>query len=116
MKVVEKIHIFTVFALFSLLTAGPAAAYTDVTEGSAPAYVKKSATEEKALQSSGPGVNVQGESGEFDDYLNDDMFPTDEEIRLMDVDPSSRVVLGAGDEGPAGVSYKKSYEKSPIAE
>lgn len=116
MKSVQKIQILGIAVLSGVLSAGIAAAYDDASEGTAPVYAKKSAVEEKALQTTPAGVNVQGESGGFDDYLNDDLFPTDEEIRLMDVDPNSRVVLGAGDDGPAGLAYKKSYEKSPIVE
>lgn len=92
------------------------AAFDDSDAGTAPGYVKRSATEEKAIRSSAPGVNVRGESGGFEDYLNDDLFPEDGEFRLMDVDPDSRLVLGGGDGAPGGVSFKKSYESSPIAE
>lgn len=116
MKMFHRIQVLGLTVIFGLLTSGSAwASLDDVDAGTAPGYVKRSATEEKAIQSSSAGVNVQGESGGFDDYLNDDLFPEDEEIRLMDVDSNSRVVLGA-DDAPAGVSFKKSYEKSPIVE
>ena len=92
------------------------AGFNDDNIGTAPGYVKRSATEEKAIQSSAPGVNVRGESGGFNDYLNDDLFPGDAEFRLLDVDPNSRLVLGGGSDAPGGVSFKKSYESSPIAE
>jgi hypothetical protein len=83
--------------------------------GSAPAATNQSKSEQKAVAAANPGVNVKGESGNFNEYVNDNLFPTDEEIRLMDVDPDSRVVLG-GDDDATGVSFKKSYSKSPIAE
>lgn len=118
MKLMQLIRLSGAFAVLSLMASVPAqAAFDDETPaGTAPGYVKRSATEEKAIVSSAPGVNVRGESGGFDDYLNDDLFPTDEEIRLVDVDPNSRVVLGGGEGAPGGVSFKKSYESSPIAE
>ena len=82
---------------------------------SAPVSTSQSKSEQKAVAAANPGVNVKGESGDFNAYVNDGLFQTDEEIRLMDVDPDSRVVLG-GDEDATGVSFKKSYSKSPIAE
>ena len=116
MKLSFWIPVLALIAASALCASGPAAASgRNEDGGTAPAYVKKSATEEKAVTSAAPGVNVRGESGGFDDYLNDDLFPEDEEVRLMEVDPNSRVVLG-GAEDTAGVSFKKSYEKSPVAE
>ncbi len=117
MKLLNLIRLAGVAMVLGLAVSVPAhAAFDDEPAGTAPGYVKRSATEEKAIAASAPGVNVQGESGGFDDYLNDDLFPTDEEFRLMDVDPNSRVVLGGGDDAPGGLSFKKSYERSPIAE
>lgn len=109
-------QVMLVAALLVLTAQGAALAYGDDDMGTAPGYVKRSATEEKALRNSAAGVNVRGESGGFNDYLNDDLFPEDEEFRLMDVDPNSRLVLGGGEDAPGGLSFKKSYEHSPIAE
>jgi hypothetical protein len=116
MNLSHLIRSMAVAAVLGTLVPGTAfAVFENEDTGTAPGYVKRSATEEKALTSSAPGVNVRGESGGFEDYLNDDLFPEDEEFRLMDVDPDSRLVLGGGEEA-GGVSFKKSYESSPIAE
>jgi hypothetical protein len=122
MKLSDKKFGFGIGFGFSVLAAAVLFASTACAGGSdrdpkgPPAeLLKKSKTEEKAVATSAPGANVRGESGDFKSYLNDDLFPTDEEVRLMDVDDNSRVVLG-GAEDTAGVAYKKSYEKSPIAE
>ncbi|MBP9733165.1 MAG: hypothetical protein KBD07_02170 [Candidatus Omnitrophica bacterium] len=109
-------QVMLVAALLVVTAQGAALAYGDDDMGTAPGYVKRSAMEEKAIQSSAAGVNVRGESGGFDDYLNDDLFPGEDEFRLMDVDADSRLVLGGGEDAPGGVSFKKSYERSPIAE
>lgn len=117
MKLIRQFRFALVIAASVFLAqgvCGTAAAGDDM--GTAPGYVKRSATEEQALRTSAPGVNVRGESGGFEDYLNDDLFPEDDEFRLMDVDPDSRLVLGGGSDAPGGVSFKKSYESSPIAE
>lgn len=116
MKLLNLIRLSGVALLAGLILSAPAQAAFDDEDGTAPGYVKRSASAEKALAASAPGVNVQGESGGFDDYLNDDLFPADEEFRLMDVDPNSRVVLGGGEDAPGGLSFKKSYESSPVLE
>jgi hypothetical protein len=117
MKLLRLTLAVSIAAVLGPLVSGPALAlFDDEAAGTAPGYVKRSANEEKAIRSSAPGVNVRGESGGFNDYLNDDLFPDDEEFRLMDVDPDSRLVLGGGEDAPGGVSFKKSYESSPIAE
>ncbi len=116
MKLLRLTLAVSIAAVLGSFISGPAfALFEDDDAGTAPAYVKRSATEEKAIAASAPGVNVRGESGGFNDYLNDDLFPEDEEFRLMDVDPDSRLVLDGGEDA-GGVSFKKSYESSPIAE
>ncbi len=115
-KVFSGIWVGGALVIFGLFACGAGWAMDDTDDaGTAPGYVKKSAAEEKAIATTAPGVNVQGESGGFNDYLNDDVFPTDDEMRLVDVDANSRVVVG-DDAAPAGVAYKKSYEKSPVTE
>ena len=116
MRTIRWMGVLGLVVVAGLWASGSAwAVFEKEDEGTAPAYAKKSATEEKAIKSSAPGVNVQGESGGFDDYLNDDLFPEDQEVRVMDVDKNSRVVMDGGDDA-AGVSFKKSYEKSPVTE
>ena len=116
MKMTLSLRLLALTAVLGFLAPTSAwAIFEKENNGTAPAYAKGSASEDHALASSAAGVNVQGESGGFDDYLNDDLISTDEEMRLMDVDSNSRLVLGGGDD-TAGVSFKKSYEKSPVAE
>ena len=115
MKFLNRLSWFAAAVAFVLLTPPAAQAMGDDNAGTAPKTAAVSKSEQKAVVASTPGVNVKGESGDFNTYVNDNEFPTDEEVRLMDVDPDSRVVLG-GDEDSAGVAFKKSYTKSPIAE
>lgn len=74
-------------------------------------------TEMEALKSGASGPNYKGESTDFESYLNDEQFLLkDDDIALIELDPArdEKVVLGAGDNEPAGVSYRFGFENSPI--
>ncbi len=75
----------------------------------------ESHSELKAITNGETGTNVRGESTPFNDYLNDTRYKIkDGDIRIVEFnDPNEAVVLGAED-APAGVSYKKGFEKNPL--
>lgn len=88
-----------------------------VTEDKRDPAERRTARSEQALLTGGEsGTDITGESGDFDDYLNDDQYGYgDGPLRLMDIDSQTAVVLGAED-APAGLSLKRDFEQSPISE
>lgn len=71
---------------------------------------KKAATPAAAAQES--GTNLQGESEDFDAYVNQGPAADEDGIKLADLDQDTSVILGGEDN--LGVSLKRGYENSPL--
>lgn len=69
---------------------------------------ESSASEEPILE--GPrGTSHQGQSGTFEQFVNDAKAPKDEQIELMKVDEDSRVTLGSEDDEDLEAAMRMSY-------
>ena len=65
-----------------------------------------------ALKKDKAGTNIRGVSGDFDDYLNDEVLvQMDEDIRLVDLDKNTKVVVGDAD-NPVGISLKRDFDNN----